>query len=122
MTLGRAPSGRRCVSLSIPHVGQPVLGPQLFFLELHQRGVVEREHAEFGVEHLLVELTVAHVERAEFRVALHPGFYFDIQTFEHSDASLQTKTPRAWQHEASWTCDCNQRLGERLARRPATLY
>jgi len=43
-------------------------------LHFHERQVVERQGAELGVEHFLVEFLVATEEFAELLVALQQGF------------------------------------------------
>src|SRR5690606_22695316 len=51
----------------VPH-GQPVLRGQLLALHARKRGVVDRQHAELGVEHFLVEFLVQVVQLPELGV------------------------------------------------------
>ena len=64
--------------------GQSILGREFLALHLGQGQVVDRKHAEFGIEHLLVELLVALVELLELGVALDQGVDFRLGLpFEH---------------------------------------
>src|SRR5690554_5162769 len=101
---------RESVGQALVHHGQPVLGSQLFALHPRQRGVVDRQHAELGIEHFLVQFLVVVVELPEFGVGLEQCFKFRLGLpFEHGDL-LQpgpahalrghAKTPRALRHGA----------------------
>src|SRR5690554_5909771 len=66
------------------HPGQAVLCRELFALHLGEGGVVDRQYAELGVHHLLVEFLVVVVEPPELGVGLDRVFELGLGLpFEH---------------------------------------
>src|SRR5690348_7993287 len=74
-------------AMSLPHVDELVLGPELFFLHVVQCGVVHRQHAQFGIAHLAVEFLVALIQAAEFRIGLDQIFDVFLLVLEHQPTS-----------------------------------
>src|SRR5690348_4622573 len=82
---GEENEGRSVVE-DVVHPGQTVLGSQLFPLHLRQGRIVDRQYAEFGIEHLLVEFLVAVVQLPELVVRLEDGIELRLRLpFEHGD-------------------------------------
>src|SRR6478735_6566365 len=66
------------------HPDQAVLGMELFALHAGQGLVVQRQDAQFSVEHLLVEFAMSLEQLAELRISFHhrvDGFLW--LTFKH---------------------------------------
>src|SRR5690554_6336322 len=78
------------------HPGQAILGGELLALHLAEADVVDRQHAEFGVHHLLVQLLVLVVQAAELGVGLHDVFKLRLLPFEHEKppSGQEMQTPR----------------------------
>src|SRR5574337_2127154 len=73
--------------MSLPHVDELVLGPELFFLHVVQGGVVHRQHAQLGIAHLAVQFLVTLIQTAEFRIGLDQIFDVFLLVLEHQPTS-----------------------------------
>src|SRR5690606_14916281 len=75
--------------------GQAVLRSELLALHLRKGGFIDRKHAEFGIEHFLVQLLVALVELLELGMALDQLVEFRLGLpFEHGIPPANMQTPR----------------------------
>src|SRR5579884_2805769 len=83
----RIDSVRGAGAIALPKMRQLVLGPELFLFQFVEGGVVHRQHAQFRIAYLAVELLVALIKAAEFRIALHQHFDFLLLVLEHQPTS-----------------------------------
>src|SRR5690606_12589718 len=71
---------------ALVHPGQAILRGQLLALHLPEGGIVDRQHAEVGVQHLLVQFLVPVVQLPELGAGLHHRFEFRLRlSFEHGN-------------------------------------
>src|SRR5689334_15368652 len=109
--------------ISLPHDGELVLGAEFFLLHVVQGGVVHRQHAQFGVAYLAIELLVALIQAAKLRIALDQHFDVILLVLEHQPTSSAKNTHaktlritaeiRANLRERAWGW-CNQTTLHRL--------
>ena len=86
----------------IEQTNQPVLGSEFFALHLGQGDVVDRNHAELGVQDAFVELLVPMVKLLELGVALDQCVDFRLRLpFEHG-ILLQQKNRRPFVERGAW--------------------